>query len=69
MIFEYDILWIPLNPEVKLELIPVSETKFIMDGFSPEVSYTFILNETGEVEKYRVQQPGTGLDAMATREK
>ena len=67
IIFEDDKLWIPMNPQVKLELIPVSKTKFIVDGFSPEVSYTFILNDKEEVEKYRVQQEGQGIDAEAER--
>jgi CubicO group peptidase (beta-lactamase class C family) len=67
IIFEDDKLWIPMNPQVKLELIPVSKTKFIVDGFSPEVSYTFILNDKEEVEKYRVQQERQGIDAEAER--
>lgn len=69
IIFENDKLWFPMNPQVKLELIPVSKTKFIVDGFSPEVSYTFILDKNNEVEKYRVQQEETGLDRIATRKK
>ncbi len=69
IIFENDKLWVPMNPQVKLELIPVSKTKFIVDGFSPEVSYTFILNSNNDVEKYRVQQEGKGLDRIATRKK
>lgn len=60
-------LWVPMNPEFKLELIPVSSTKFFVDGFSPEVTYTFILNEQNEVTGYRVQQDGTGVDQLARR--
>lgn len=60
-------LWVPMNPEFKLELIPVSNTRFIVDGFSPEVAYTFILNEQNQVSGYRVQQDGTGVDQLATR--
>src|SRR5690606_18179578 len=60
-------LWVPMNPQVNLELIPVSKTKFIVDGFSPEVTYTFILNDNGEVAKYRVQQESEGIDKEAHR--
>lgn len=67
IIFEDDKLWVPMNPQVKLELVPVSKTKFIVDGFSPEVSYTFILNDKEEVEKYRVQQEAQGVDTEAKR--
>lgn len=67
IVFEEGKLWVPINPQVKLELIPVSQTKFKVDAFSPEVSYTFILNEDNEVEKFRVQQQGTGLDQTATK--
>jgi len=69
LIFEEGKLFIPFNPEVKLELIPVSATKFIVDGFSPEVTYTFILNEHGEVAKYRVQQIEQGVDKESVRKK
>src|SRR5690606_41068649 len=67
IIFENDKLWVPMNPEVKLELIPVSKTKYIVDGYSPEVSYTFILNDKEEVEKYRVQQESHGVDMEAKK--
>lgn len=67
IIFENNKLWVPMNPEVKLELIPVSKTKFIVDGFSPEVTYTFSLNDKGEVEKYRIQQIKQGIDVQARR--
>ncbi len=56
-----------MNSEVRLELIPVSKTKFIVDGFSPEVSYEFFTNENGKVEKYRVIQEEQGIDKTATR--
>lgn len=69
IIFENGKLWIPMNPEIKLELIPVSKIKFIVEGFSPEVTYTFILTEDGKVESYRVQQKGQGVDRIAKRVK
>lgn len=69
IVFENDKLFVPYKPQVKLELIPVSQTKFILDGFSPEVTYTFILNSQNEVEKYRVEQPEQGIDSEAKRKK
>lgn len=69
IIFENNKLWVPMNPQVKLELVPVSNNKFIMDGFSPEVTYTFYTNEKGNVEKYRVQQPEQDVDRIAIRKK
>lgn len=67
IIFENGKLYIPMNEEIKLELIPVSETKFIVDGFSPEVTYTFLLDEKGEVLQYRNQQMETGIDVKGIR--
>lgn len=69
IILDGNTLFVPINSEVKLELIPVSKTKFILDKFRPEVTFTFILNDKGEAEKYRVQQPEQGLDAYAIRVK
>ncbi|WP_442266394.1 serine hydrolase domain-containing protein [Tenacibaculum sp. ZS6-P6] len=69
IIFENDKLWVPMNPEINLELVPVSETKFIVDGFSPEVSYTFVLNKKGEVKQCRIQQEGTKVDKVIKRKK
>lgn len=67
IIFKDNKLWLPMNPEFQLELIPVSKTKFIVDGFSPEVTYTFILNDKGNVKKYRVQQEAEDIDIEANR--
>ncbi len=67
IVLEDDKLWVPMNPEFKLELIPVSSTKFFVDGFSPEVTYTFLMNEQNVVTGYRVQQDGTGVDQLARR--
>lgn len=49
-------LYIQMNPEVKLELIPVSGYKFIVDGFAPDVFFEFIM-ENGKVAKYINTQP------------
>lgn len=65
--FENDKLYVVMSADYKMELVPVSKTKFIVDGWSPEVSYTFILNDKGEVEKYKVLQESQGVDKEANR--
>jgi len=60
-------LYIAMNPVVKLELIPLSKTKFLVDGFSPEVTYEFFLNKNNEVTKFRVVQEATGIDKICER--
>lgn len=65
--FENDKLYVVMSADYKMELVPVSKTKFIVDGWSPEVSYTFILKDNGEVEKYRVIQEAQGIDKTANR--
>lgn len=65
--FENDKLYVVMSADFRMELVPVSKTKFIVDGWSPEVSYTFILNGNGEVEKYRVIQEAQGIDKTANR--
>ncbi|WP_299440301.1 serine hydrolase domain-containing protein [uncultured Aquimarina sp.] len=67
IVFENDKLYARMSPDFKMELVPVSKTKFIVDGYSPEVTYTFQLNKNGEVEKYRVQQESQGVDKEAKR--
>lgn len=67
IVFENDKLYVPMSEDYKMELVPVSKTKFIVDGFSPEVNYTFFVNKNGTVEKYRVQQESSGLDKEAYR--
>ena len=53
--------------EANFELIPVSTTKFIVYGYSPEVTYEFILDDKGEVIKYRMQQEAEGVSGEAER--
>lgn len=48
-------------------MIALSKTKFRVEGFRPEVTFEFILNDKGEVEKYRVRQPETGVDVEYVR--
>ena len=67
IVFENDKIHVVMSADYKMELVPVSKTKFLVDGWSPEVSYTFILNDKGEVEKYRVIQESQGVDKEANR--
>jgi len=69
ILFNDKSLWVVMSPEMKFQLLPNSETKFTVEGFRPEVTYEFILNKNGEVEKYRVQQPEQGVDRTAIRKK
>ncbi|MFL9837372.1 serine hydrolase domain-containing protein [Flavobacterium sp. ST-75] len=67
IIYEDGKIYVPAGPEEKYELIPVSQTKFIIDGFQPEVSYEFTFDSQGKVVKYRVQQPEQGVDYEAKK--
>ena len=53
---ENDKLLIVFDPNDKMELKPISKTKFIVEGFSPDVFYEFIF-ENGKVIKYIMTQP------------
>lgn len=59
-------LYVPMNPVVKLELKPISKTRFIVQGFKPEVEYEFIIKD-GKVEKYINKQPEEGIKNEATK--
>ena len=67
IVFKDKSLWYVMTPEMKFELMPESETKFIVNGFRPEVTYEFKIDENGEVEEYRVQQPEQGVDRTAIK--
>ena len=69
IIFESNKLFYRYKPKFKLELISVSKTKFIMNGFRPEVTYTFLLSDKGEVDGFHVQQIEQGVDIIAKRKK
>lgn len=69
IIFKDKSLWFVMNPKMKFELMPDTETKFIVNGFRPKVTYEFILDGNGDVEKYRVRQPEQGVDRIAIRKK
>ncbi len=53
--------------KLHFRLIALSKTKFRMEGFLPEITIEFLLNDKGEVEKYRELQPETGVDAEYIR--
>lgn len=61
-------LYVSMSPTVKLELIPTSITKFIVEGFSPTVSYEFLKDDLGIVSGYRIKQEGTKLDQTLKKE-
>lgn len=63
--FEFGRLW----DSGQFELKPISETKFVVIGYRPEVSFTFNLNDNGSVKSYRVQQKENGVDKTYIRKK
>ncbi|TXD84533.1 beta-lactamase family protein [Subsaximicrobium wynnwilliamsii] len=65
LIFREKSLWVPISATTKFPLIPISETKFRLYGFRPEVIYEFILNDKGAVESYRVILKETGVERTA----
>lgn len=67
IIYEKGKLFIQMDPEFRMELIPVSKRKFIVDGFHPEVTFEFLLDDNGKVQKYRVQQLGQKVNTEANR--
>jgi len=62
-------IWIQFSPTTRFELMPATETKFIVNGFYPEVSYNFILADDGSVEKCRILQPEEGVDRITVKKK
>ncbi|WNJ19508.1 serine hydrolase domain-containing protein [Pontibacter sp. G13] len=69
ILFKDKSLWIVMSPDMKFELMPEANTKFVVNGFRPKVTYEFILDEHGDVEKYRVQQPEQGVDRTSLRKR
>lgn len=63
--FKYHSLWTANG----FELIPVSKTKFKVNGFRPEVTYTFKLDEMGTVLGYRIEQPEQGVNITLERKR
>jgi CubicO group peptidase (beta-lactamase class C family) len=63
--YEFGRLW----ADGQFELKPVSESKFIVIGFRPQVTFEFSTTENGNIESLRVQQKETGLDRTSLRKK
>lgn len=63
--YEFGRLW----TNNKFQLKPVTETKFVVMGFRPEVTYEFVMNKNGDVEKLRIQQLKEGIDQTVIRKK
>lgn len=62
-------LFFILNTDVQLKLIPVSESKFILDGAVPEVSFTFRQNSQEQVMECRFMQVENEVDKVLIRKK
>ncbi|MCT4647440.1 MAG: hypothetical protein N4A74_20810, partial [Carboxylicivirga sp.] len=65
--FKNNELMFIVYPEVELKLIPVSKNRFILDRAIPEVTFTFICNKNGDVEKCRFVQVEKNIDKLLTR--
>jgi len=60
LLFAADKLHFVINPDFKLELMPISETETILIGANPEVVLTFFHADDGRINKYQLFQPETG---------
>ena len=70
ILLENDKLYVEMGSDAyKMELQPVSKSRFVVIGFDPEVTYEFTFGANGTVEKYRVQQPEQGVDKTAKKNK
>lgn len=69
IVLKHRSLWVRLNGGMEFDLIPVSESKFRVNGFMPEVTYTFSRDQNGDVEKYRMEQPEQGVDRTSVKVK
>ncbi|WP_343604353.1 serine hydrolase domain-containing protein [Fluviicola sp.] len=63
--YEFGRLW----TNSKFQLKPVTETKFVVIGFRPEVTYEFVLDKKGKVIKLQIQQLKEGVGLTAIRKK
>ncbi|MDV3506890.1 serine hydrolase [Elizabethkingia anophelis] len=59
--FENNKLYVPLNPQVKLELEAISTNKFKVRDFSPDVFYEFIILDDGSI-KCNMSQPAHNMN-------
>lgn len=60
-------LYVLFNKSVELDLIPVRENKFIVDGFTPEVTYTFHLSNSSKI-KLLLEQVELDVEIWAEKE-
>ena len=65
-ILKNDKLYIIVNPQVQLELIAVTENKFKVKGFSPEVEIEFFV-VNGVVTKHIATQEGRNVEAVKVK--
>ncbi|KUY30924.1 serine hydrolase domain-containing protein [Elizabethkingia ursingii] len=64
--FENNKLFVPLNPQVKLELEVISTTKFKVVDFTPDVFYEFSILEDGSV-KCNMSQPAHNMNEVGIK--
>lgn len=57
---------IRINPQSKIELIPIGENKFLADAFKPEAFYEFV-KENGKITKYIITQPQLSVRKEAVK--
>lgn len=60
-------LYVLFNKTIELDLIPVRENKFIVDGFTPEVTYTFNTTNTSKI-KLILEQVELDVEIWAEKE-
>ncbi|UBZ14968.1 beta-lactamase family protein [Flagellimonas marinaquae] len=65
IVLKYQSLWTNNG----FDLVPISDTKFKVNGFRPEVTYTFVMDGKGSVTGYRMEQPEQGVDKTLTRKR
>lgn len=63
--FEFGRLW----DDGQYELRPISETKFVVIGYRPQVTFEFATNDEGLAKSYRVQQKENDIDKTYIRKK
>lgn len=60
-------LYVPFNNNIELDLIPVRENKFIVEGFSPEVTYTFNITNNNKIQLL-IEQIEMDIEIWAEKE-
>lgn len=54
---------LPFDKNTMIDLMPVSETEFVVDGFSPPVKYKFLTDSSNKVIGYLIEQNGKEIRA------